>query len=599
MNVHLDVAHRKHILDKRFNHPFAHSLTPSDSSCTSYVPPKHHVGRDTHRLLPLLHRPYPTPTSPKTLKSSSYPSPTYVADHMLRRKTPNGTVAAGYDGTPIEWVNKRPASKQSLQLTTNSPADEVMYPRAPYEETSRSQAEIPRKTKLSVQNSIGRQYPTHRHGDTSYLIPGAEQTAKGINEDAFQNPGLDSVLYQGSPPHQPIPYASGKKGPMVMQPMWPPCMGITSLNDPEPYGPYWPNGAFVPYRPAPICDPRFPHGPQGPTINGTSLNPQLYFRDPSSRVQGHGPFLDASVTQCASSRLLSRPESLMSQKSSSSPSAHDRLREPAMQRSAEHPHLYNHQTLQTGSLNQVENREQALDTSHGEPPLDPSTIWSCLPSSSFIHSAKTNNMQFKERVLLWAHRVYMGLSSSRQHTQRVVPTVRYPDLRHLQENSWQPQSSSDSSRQANVQECNGGLHNPRHVNPSEVSCSHSPCHCRAWNELTWVPPQLDDANQYLKYTNGHHDFRHDRQTTMLYESSMLRSNRSSQRLESPSPMAMEILSCTTSTAVHAMELLSKLCQESDWTWTDGMLLGGCLAYGLGEYSKAFKWYSKVLSCDAE
>ncbi|KAL8999455.1 MAG: hypothetical protein Q9169_001660 [Polycauliona sp. 2 TL-2023] len=28
-----------------------------------------------------------------------------------------------------------------------------------------------------------------------------------------------------------------------------------------------------------------------------------------------------------------------------------------------------------------------------------------------------------------------------------------------------------------------------------------------------------------------------------------------------------------------------------------MLLGGCLAYGLGDFTKAFKWYSKVLQCD--
>src|SRR5438045_7150251 len=25
------------------------------------------------------------------------------SEHMLRRKTPNGTLAAGYDGTPIQW----------------------------------------------------------------------------------------------------------------------------------------------------------------------------------------------------------------------------------------------------------------------------------------------------------------------------------------------------------------------------------------------------------------------------------------------------------------------------------------------------------------
>ncbi|KAL8738624.1 MAG: hypothetical protein Q9181_000620 [Wetmoreana brouardii] len=51
-------------------------------------------------------------------------------------------------------------------------------------------------------------------------------------------------------------------------------------------------------------------------------------------------------------------------------------------------------------------------------------------------------------------------------------------------------------------------------------------------------------------------------------------------------------------AMTALKLLSRLCQESDWRWIDGMLLGGCLAYGLRDYNKALKWYTRVLSCDS-
>ena len=50
-------------------------------------------------------------------------------------------------------------------------------------------------------------------------------------------------------------------------------------------------------------------------------------------------------------------------------------------------------------------------------------------------------------------------------------------------------------------------------------------------------------------------------------------------------------------AANAMEILSRLCSESEWQWVDGMLLAGCLAYGLGDFVRALKWYSKVLSCD--
>ncbi|KAI6878960.1 hypothetical protein KC355_g22273, partial [Hortaea werneckii] len=43
--------------------------------------------------------------------------------------------------------------------------------------------------------------------------------------------------------------------------------------------------------------------------------------------------------------------------------------------------------------------------------------------------------------------------------------------------------------------------------------------------------------------------------------------------------------------------MTQLCQDTDWQWTDGMHLGGCLAYGLGNYQKALRWYNKVLEQD--
>jgi hypothetical protein len=55
---------------------------------------------------------------------------------------------------------------------------------------------------------------------------------------------------------------------------------------------------------------------------------------------------------------------------------------------------------------------------------------------------------------------------------------------------------------------------------------------------------------------------------------------------------------TTANAISALEMLSHLCMESGWEWIDGMLLGGCLAYGLGDYHKAMRWYSRIIARDA-
>jgi len=54
-----------------------------------------------------------------------------------------------------------------------------------------------------------------------------------------------------------------------------------------------------------------------------------------------------------------------------------------------------------------------------------------------------------------------------------------------------------------------------------------------------------------------------------------------------------------SRASLALSCMTRLCLESDWRWTDGMHLAGCLAYGLGDYSEAMRWYKKVLHMDSK
>lgn len=50
-------------------------------------------------------------------------------------------------------------------------------------------------------------------------------------------------------------------------------------------------------------------------------------------------------------------------------------------------------------------------------------------------------------------------------------------------------------------------------------------------------------------------------------------------------------------AISALNTMELLCQEADTPWVDGMLLAGCLAYGLGNYAKAEGWYQAVLKQD--
>lgn len=50
-----------------------------------------------------------------------------------------------------------------------------------------------------------------------------------------------------------------------------------------------------------------------------------------------------------------------------------------------------------------------------------------------------------------------------------------------------------------------------------------------------------------------------------------------------------------SAARASLEMLCHFCEQNEWKWTDGMILGGCLCYGVEDYEGALEWFSKVLA----
>ena len=48
----------------------------------------------------------------------------------------------------------------------------------------------------------------------------------------------------------------------------------------------------------------------------------------------------------------------------------------------------------------------------------------------------------------------------------------------------------------------------------------------------------------------------------------------------------------------SLEMLNHLCEQGDWKWIDGMLLGGCLHYGLEHFEKALDWFSRIVAIDS-
>ena len=50
-------------------------------------------------------------------------------------------------------------------------------------------------------------------------------------------------------------------------------------------------------------------------------------------------------------------------------------------------------------------------------------------------------------------------------------------------------------------------------------------------------------------------------------------------------------------AKGALEILTSLCEKSGWKWVDGILLGGCLHYGLEHYEEALEWFKRIVCLD--
>lgn len=532
------------------------------------------------------------------LSRSSQPR---IAEHMLRRKTPNGTLAAGYDGTSGEWADRRPASKHLLMPISSSTTDEHFQPRAIWKETRTPYAEgsVHHRSPSQRVQTVQDHHQDARHVSGQFATDNAIVSHYGKSkENSSFNPGIDSVLFQGSPMQQNDRYDRGQHEPMVMQPMWPPCMGITSLNHPGPYGPYWPNGAFVPYRPAPMSDTRFNSLASGlgtqETVQHRQSGPR-FFPAASHTVISHVDDTLPARTYPWSSLITCLSNDSTQTMLASHVSPIPRVQNEVL------PGNYIHHHNESAIDSLFDEVKQPLCTSFERPSQATPNISACIPASPQYQGSKADSMQFKEKALMWAHRVYMSLSSFKQSSRRMGPTVRFPNERHPQGTS-RPQVLEQSPLTlSNLSDTVAVSQTYPYAHPMLDVQRHKQTWSRDGTQIDIKSSQICDTTRFseLIYERDHRFYRADGDRTESYEPHIYSDGSSNTRAAAPVGMQTPTEPSPAAAAVTAIELLSRLCQESGWEWIDGMLLGGCLAYGLGDFRKALKWYTKVLSCDSE
>ena len=525
-----------------------------------------------------------------------------ASEHMLRRKTPNGTLAAGYDGTSVEWT-KRPHAIKHVLMPAPASGDHTASDFAsctPLENyTALNRSANPAKVdelknwKWDTETPLDEENATKRWAHT-------------ISEPA----GIDSMLNQTPLSQRHYQPAGLHQVPTVLQPAWPPCVGPTASDEQGPYGPYWPNGSFIPYRPAAVRDMRFLSRPDGQTRIDTKQRHQDH-HDPlrdqlgEKRVnksylrQDHSPILNQKYTSNKGEDLTTSQE-LYSLQNQVQALEHIRRGTEQVQLA---PLAYRGKT--SSSTGQVFQRSNVP--------------WSPAPTSSIMNTSQQefpigNGMQSKENVLIWAHQIYVqllaSLHQSRKHShgklqsadRHTSQTCIYPKppgqpFSAPRDMNYIGRSDYDSRDVREAKEDNFSLHHTstesatRGLNIQSDDINNStqsrleviPLQCEPGSRGAWQSGQWQTLTGHSSST-GHRsaDFsgRPSPQTSPPFISSI--------RTNSP-----------TVDAVAALDILTRLCQESHWRWTDGLLLGGCLAYGLADYDKALQWYSKVLACDSK
>lgn len=490
-----------------------------------------------------------------------------TGEHTLRRKTPNGTLAAGYDGTPGD-TTIQPAPKHILVSPMDS--SQFLSPQAGLQPETWHAPMLDQSVPKHVNFP-----PVFKNDGTNPMAAGeVVQDANGTSWVRPVNypPGMDSVLNQNLPfqASQRMILQNGAYIPTVLPATLQQCVGPTASAGTGPFGPYWPDGVYIPYRPAAFRDSRF--GSPNPTAShffDTSQPKQPTFNQPPIQHESH---VDSGLAWAQSTGGIPTHDPLM--KTHFPPRHSDQL--PYHARVNRPLSGYSQPPLNNDSM-----AWKSRTSTHGLPQQGPPL---------------TVNVEFKEKILSWAHSVYVDLLATIHQARRnsisnggmdgqsqrfMKPSIypkppRQPGLDFSQ--SVAPEitrHNSYPSTQYDLQRQKLGLvTNPRIGDTPSVSIGHGNAHGRR--------PSL---NQFSQHRNSDAQIR----DTGRFPSATMAPRIPGGVFNDGSPVA---------SAVSALEMLSHLCMESHWEWIDGMLLGGCLAYGLGDYHKAMRWYSRIIARDA-
>ncbi|KAM0724195.1 hypothetical protein Q7P37_000077 [Cladosporium fusiforme] len=529
-----------------------------------------------------IHHPTNRYSTDAALLSSNHSS---RAENTLRRKTPNGTLTAGYQS------DEGPNPHKHQLVPRNTSVDQ------------QASQPVPLGNKLTF---LQHQQQRH-HGHQSPWYPGdAANWAPPPNQQPpISFPVMDSVLNQ-MPPQQynTIQQYYAPSQPTFLQPPFQ-YLGPTASGGQVtgPYGPYWHDGTYVPYRPAAVRDPRFYQHPHGGWA-GSLPTPQLI-----SQATGYplGPSSHSYGMQGINSNGYCMPMGVS-----------NTMHAYPGQQSFGDPSLQNY-----GSMHIDSSQYPSQSTGYITPAqayanqsqLDLQQINAEFGSSS-------PNGRQRDRTFVWALQQYRDLLAYIHHTKRQQQAARQIDgqTHVVHRPSFYPQPpklsravhSFHGSRRKSIT-VSKDVMDKRLRRSSDPTSSQSAAKGdtngdqdgddvetpKARSPTSGFPDEMHGCDRLPDNSKQDHHRCGQSMSNILHHQEKVRTLRRSSGSSIQSAMSMNLPpdNSPPSRAKLALSHITKLCQETAWQWTDGMHLGGCIAYGLGNYQKALKWYSKVLEQD--
>ena len=348
-----------------------------------------------------------------------------------------------------------------------------------------------------------------------------------------------------------------------------PILGPTASAGQQFYGPYWPDGTYSPYRPVPLRDDRFFHFRHSRDISRGAFSPL----DISGNTQQGVPYGRKDETFDMYTTNLR-------------PSYNPQVLPP---RDAAIPY--------PSFQDRISNALEVANFDHSIPPIQFSPTGAFDRNRSGFLQPTPSSEKFinQDETFSWAYQIYIELLAQIQYDSKTAKQRNSADSGHGK--SVKPAIFPKPPQRARSYfgaMPKGQIHHSLPHAPPGWYPTDSDEPRRPMTAIKLAREPSDPDIRTLRYMPEI-----DKTRAIFNSQSLADQTSATPGLQSHHGSRSAETTRSLVKAKVALDAMESLCDSSSDFFTDGMLLAGCLAYGIGSYEKALDWYQKILKKDSQ